>query len=140
VAEDTGYVEPLSGEEVVIDLCSQIADKLRQNCDLRPVDAYGGGYAAQVSIRVQAFGMDTAEIVTEVNVGKLKENLDPEKDREVKTIVDVPVEPALDHVRQRSEQQVPTLTTEEGRPTIKQRRYLRKGSVPQGGGATGEEL
>lgn len=115
------YVEPLTGEEIVVDLCSLIAAKLRADCNLRESDAYTGGYMAKVSIHLEAYGMDTATVDAEVAHGKQQDAPDEFLD----TVLDVPVEPALNVVRERSDQPVPTMTQEGGQPVIRPRRYVR---------------
>lgn len=121
MAEVDEYVEPISGEEIVVDVCSQLAEKLRSDCNLRTTDAYSGGYYAKISIHLEAYGMDRVEVDAEATVGKQKDNPDELLD----TTYEVPVEPALNMVRQRSDQPVPTLTAEQGEPVVKPRRYVR---------------
>lgn len=119
---DVDYVEPLSGEEIIIDLCEQIAEHLRRDCNLRPSDAYSGGYMARVSLHVEAYGMDTASVDAELTSGKAKDHPDELLD----TVYEIPVEPSLNTVRERSDQPVPTLTeAADGTPVVKPRRYLR---------------
>jgi hypothetical protein len=129
------YVEPISGEEIVIDLCALIAEKLRSDCNLRPADAYSGGYYAKISIHLEAYGMDTATVEAEIASGKQQDN----PDELLSTTLEIPVEPALNIVRERSDQPVPTLTNEGGVPEVRQRRYVRREGKVQGG-ATGETL
>jgi hypothetical protein len=136
MASDTDYVEPLSGEEIVIDLCEQIAAKLRSDCNLRPSDAYSGGYSAKIKIHLEAYGMDTSVVEAEVVTGEQKEET---PDEILVTDLEVPVEPGLNVVRERSSQPVPTLTNEGGVPEVKPRRYVR-GATKIMGGATGEAL
>jgi hypothetical protein len=136
MASDTDYVEPLSGEEIVIDLCDQIAAKLRADCNLRPSDAYSGGYSAKIEIHLEAYGMDTAVVDAVVVTGEQKEET---PDEILVTTLDIPVEPGLNMVRERSSQPVPTLTNEGGTPEIRPRRYVRS-AVKTLGGATGEAL
>jgi len=120
--DNIDYVEGLSGEEIVIDLCSLVAEKLRKDCNLRESDSYMGGYMAKVTIHLEAYGMDTAVVDAEVSTGKAQDN----PDEMIDTALEVPVEPALDLVRERSEQPVPTLSmTEQGEPVIRKRRYVR---------------
>jgi hypothetical protein len=124
------YVEPLSGEEIVIDLCSRIAEKLRADCNLRESDAYSGGYMAKVTVHLEAYGMDTANVDVAVVTGKPQDTPDELLDTEY----EIPREEALNKVRERSDQPVPTLTSEGGQPVVKQRRYV-KGAEKVGGGA-----
>jgi hypothetical protein len=134
------YVEPLTGREIINDLLWQIDEKLTKDCNLRDSDAYAGGYSAKVTISIQAYGMDTAAVEAEVSTGKPKA-VDPEKDRGIEATLEVPAEAALDQVRERSDQPVPTLTVDSGgKPLIRPRRYGRRDSAAPGGGATGEIL
>jgi len=133
---DGDYVEPLTGEEILIDLCSLIADKLRKDCNLRDTDSYGGGYFAKVTIHLEAYGLDTAMVDAEVATGRQL----AEPDLAADVTLEVPVEEALDQVRERSDQPVPTLAAVEGGPPeVRPRRYVRRQTVV-GGGATGESL
>jgi hypothetical protein len=137
---DVEYVEALSGEEIIVDLCSLIAEKLRKDCNLRDSDSYGQGYSARVTIHLEAYGMDTAVVEAEVKSGEPK----PFPDTQIDTILEVPAEPALDQVRERSDQPVPTLTRDEsGQPEVRPRRYIRQDRLVErvaAGGATGEKL
>jgi hypothetical protein len=126
------YVEPLTGTEIRNDLLFHIDEKLARDCNLRETDSYAGGYHAKVSIELEAYGMDTALVTRTVEVGTAR----PDPDERVETTLEVPVEPALNAVRERSDQPVPTLTTVGGEPEVRQRRYVKRG----GGGATGERV
>jgi hypothetical protein len=132
------YVEPISGEEIVVDLCSLLAEKLRADCNLRASDAYSGGYYAKISIHLEAYGMDVATVDAEVSTGKQQDN----PDELLNTTMEIPVEPALNIVRERSDQPVPTLTANEGGVVeVRPRRYVRGDKKVQAqGGATGETL
>jgi hypothetical protein len=125
MAEDN-YVEPLTGEEIIVDLCELIAAKLRKDCNLRDTDAYHGGYSAKVTIHLEAYGMDAVTVEALVEAGKPQSNPDELVDTELV----VPVEPALDQVRERSSQPVPTLTIDSGgKPLVRPRRYARREQV-----------
>lgn len=129
------FVEPLTGEEIIIDICCQVAQKLRQDCNLRDTDSYQGGYSAKIPIHVEAYGMDTAQVDVVVERGKAKAN----PDLRIDTTLEIPVEPALDQVRERSDQPVPTLAVEDGKPVVRERRYVRREKVVAGA-ATGEQF
>jgi hypothetical protein len=123
VANDD-YVEPLTGEEIIIDLCSQLAEKLRQDCNLRETDSYENGYSAKITVHLEAFGLDTAAVDVEVSAGNQQGN--PENpDELLDTTYEIPAETSLNKVRERSDQPVPTLTNEGGQPVVKPRRYVR---------------
>ena len=77
---ESDYVEPLTGEEIIIDLCEQIASKLRKDCNLREADSYQSGYSAKVTIHLEAYGMDVAPVDVEVVTGKAR-TPDPEQDQ-----------------------------------------------------------
>lgn len=128
---EENYVEPLTGEEIIIDLCTQIAEKLRRDCNLRETDSYGGGYSATVTIHLEAYGLDTATVEATLSTGQTQD----QPDELIDTTVEVPVEAALNEVRERSEQPVPSLTQFEGEaPAVRPRRYVRRGA------ATGENI
>jgi hypothetical protein len=128
------FVEPLSGEEIIVDLCALLADKLRKDCNLRESDSYSGGYSAKVTVHLEAYGMDTATVDAEVATGQQRD----EPDELISMAMEIQQEPALDQVRVRSDQPTPTLTTEAGAPVVKPRRYMRREQAT--GGATGETL
>jgi len=132
------YVQPLTGEEIVIDLCSLLAEKLRKDCNLREIDSYEGGYSAKVTVHLEAYGMDTATVDVKAETGTRQEN----PDELVDTTLEVPVEPALDQVRERSDQPIPEMVQlETGEQVVRPRRYIRRDrTVVAAGGATGEQL
>ena len=120
------YVEPLNGREIINDLLYQIDEKLSKDCNLRESDAYASGYSAKVTVHIEAYGMDTATVEVEVAVGKARTSSNPEKDRVIDAELEIPVEAALDQVRERSNQPVPTLTIDTGgKPMVRQRKYGR---------------
>lgn len=134
---DGDYVEPLTGEEIINDLCVQLAEHLRRDCNLRDTDSYEGGYSAHIKANVQLYGMDTVPVEVALTAGKVQSEL---PDNVIETELDVPVEPALNIVRERSEQPVPTMTMlESGEQAVRPRRYIRRERVAAGG-ATGDSL
>jgi hypothetical protein len=122
MTDTVDFVEALSGEEIVIDLCSQLAEKLRKDCNLRESDSYQGGYMAKITVHLEAYGMDTATVDATVATGTEQDHPDELLDAEY----EIPVEPLLNVVRERSEQPVPTLAEEGGQPVVKSRRYVRR--------------
>ena len=152
---DLNIIPALSGEEIVNDLCGLIADKLRNDCNLRPIDGYSGGYKAKVSIHIEAFGLDAAEINYEVEADETisaqdSENPFDEPDVNLDTELEVPVEPDLSVVRDRSNQiaadfEAKPEITADGPVMPQKRKYSRRlkalgldGSVAVAtGGATG---
>jgi hypothetical protein len=137
---DDDYVEGLTGEEIIEDALDQVAAKLRGDCNLRETDAYQGGYDGWFEVHLNLRGIDLAKVDTRIIVSKPAEAGATPGETEQKTVdlrVDIPLEPRLNVVRERSGQEVPTLTKdEEGRPVVKKRRYARTAA----GGATGESL
>ncbi len=110
MADATTYIAALSGEEIVQDLCGAIAEKLRSDCNLRPIDGYSGGYSAKVSIHIECFGLDQATVDYEVAVNEVTS--DPanplqEPDDVIDLELEVPVELDLSLVRERSSQPTP---------------------------------
>ena len=150
MASDLTFIPALNGEEIIQDLCGAIAEKLRTDCNLRTIDGYAGGYRAKVSIHIEAFGLDAATIDYPIEVDETVPSKDPENpfdepDVNLDTEVEVPVEPDLSVVRERSNQTAPDFEmkptiTEEGPVVEPQRRkYTRrlKALAAAQGGATG---
>lgn len=134
----------LSGEEIIVDLCEQIASKLRNDCNLRPSDSYVNGYSAVVTVKISCYGIDTAEVETTVEAKStpaVKTEGDETK-TEVETEVVVAHEPDLTAVRERSEQTAPDVEqksqpasdTKDGEGPAR-RRYGSKPARVAGGGA-----
>ena len=152
---DLTFIPALSGEEIVVDLCSLIAEKLRSDCNLRPIDGYAGGYKATVKIHLEAFGLDQATVDYTVEADETTSGQDTENpvdltepDVLIDTEVEVPVEPDLSLVRERGQQPTPDFEikpaveiTEEGPVGQPQkRRYSRrlKALAQAQGGAAGQ--
>jgi hypothetical protein len=136
------YVEPLTGEEIINDACVQLAEHLRRDCNLRDTDSYEGGYSFKFKGTLKLYGMDTTTVEVDVAAGKEQsgEHVYEGPDTVIEAEFEIPQEPALNLVRERSEQPVPTVTTlENGQQEIRQRRYVRREKVAAGG-ATGENL
>ena len=147
---DLTFIPALSGEEIVVDLCGLIAEKLRSDCNLRPIDGYAGGYKAKVSIHLEAFGLDQAVVdytveADETGAGQDTENpVDlTEPDVLIDTEVEIPVEPDLSLVRERGQQPTPDFEakpeiTADGPVMPSKRKYSRRLkalAVAQGGAA-----
>jgi hypothetical protein len=126
MAEDD-YVEGLNGDEIINDFLDQVEEKLHNDCNLRATDSYPGGYDGWFEYHLRLRGMDTAEIHSKVIVGAPPTK--PLADMVEKTSdgrVDIPLETQLNVVRERSTQDVPTLSRDEaGNPVIKKRHYQR---------------
>ena len=131
------YVEGLTGEEIINDLLAQVEAKLRGDCNLRETDAYLGGYEGTVQVHLKLRGMDTAEIKQQIIVSAPASasydgsTTDPVEEKIVEETVEISLEPRLNVVRERSGQDVPTLSKDEnGAPVVKKRHYARKQSAP----------
>jgi len=128
------YVEGLNGEEIINDILDQVEAKLRGDCNLRESDAYDGGYDGWVEIHLNLRALDTAQIDRKIVVGApasatvaAQSDITPLSETAVNVRVDIPLEPRLNLVRERSGQGVPTLTKDEnGQTIVKKRHYARK--------------
>jgi hypothetical protein len=127
MAEDD-YVEGLNGEEIINDFLDQVEGKLHSDCNLRVTDSYPGGYDGWFEYHLQLRGMDTAEIHSKVIVGAPPiKPLAGMVEKVVEGRINVPLETQLNVVRERSNQDVPTLSRDEsGNPVIQKRRYQRR--------------
>lgn len=109
------YIPALNGEEIIQDLCGAVAEKLRTDCNLRPIDGYAGGYKATVKIHIEAFGLDQATVDYEVSVDESGQATDAEgepvdlsiPDTLIDTELEIPLEENLSAVRDRSSQPTP---------------------------------
>lgn len=118
--------DPLSGDEIVIDCCEQIAESLRRDSRLKPHMAYER-YGAKVTVELWAEDLGSREEVSrEVRIGP-----QPPEGQEV-TTVQATIEPAPpNEVRVRSGQPIPTLTKDgTGRAVVKGVRYARREGQP----------
>ncbi len=129
-----GFVTPLSGEEIIEDVLDQIGKKLRTDCNLRSSDAYSGGYEGKVTISLTLRSLDTATVQMEVPIvpdaNAEVPNQDEYTQREVniEAEAEIPLEPNLDEVRERSGQGVPiqTMDPTTQQPVTKKRNYARR--------------
>lgn len=96
----------LNGEEIIVDLCEQIAGKLRRDCNLRHSDNYVNGYSADVTVKIRCFGIDTAEVEMKVPVEKIPAVKTAGQPMVTEHEIEIAVahEPDLEAVRERSEQ------------------------------------
>ena len=150
---DLTFIPALNGSEIVEDLCGLIADRLRTDCNLREIDGYAGGYKAKVTIHLEAFGLDQAIVDQEIVVDETGPGQDADNpvdltapDVNLDTELEVPVEPDLSIVRERSSQITPDFEmkpsveiTEDGPKVPEKRKYTRrlKALAQAQGGATG---
>lgn len=128
---DDGYVEGLTGEEIINDVLAQVEAKLRSDCNLREMDAYLGGYDGTVHVQLNLRGVDLAEVKRDIIVSAPADATfsgdAPVKENTVDVQVDIAPEPRLNVVRERSGQDVPTLSKDEnGAVVVKKRHYARK--------------
>jgi hypothetical protein len=137
VADITPFIPALNGEEIILDLCGAIAEKLRTDCNLRMIDGYAGGYKASVKIHLEAFGLDAVTVDYGVDVDETgpiegEENPFQEPDVNLDTELEIPVEEDLSLVRDRSNQIAgdfetkPEITEEGPVAAIKPRKYTRR--------------
>lgn len=150
---DLAFVAGLNGEEIIIDVCGLVAEKLRSDCNLRAIDSYSGGYKAKVTIHLEAFGLDQAIVDYGVEVDETGPGEDLENpvdlmapDVNLDTELEVPVEADLSLVRERSSQIAPDfeikpveMTPEGPIGATQKRKYTRrlKALAQAQGGATG---
>ena len=134
------YVEGLTGEEIINDVLDQTDSKLRGDCNLRGSDAYPGGYDGWIEIHLNLRGLDLAQVKTKIIVGAPAGvdfsalDKDAVKETVVDARVDIPLETRLNAVRERSGQDVPTLTKDdEGKIVVKKRHYARRTVVSESG-------
>lgn len=121
------FVPSLSGEEIIIDLCTLIAEKLRKDCNLREIDSYSLGYSAKVTISLKCYGFD--ETPVQVEFEETNPTADPELlQNVVEEKIEVPQETDLSEVRDRSKQDVPNIELTVAGPVEqpKPRRYSRR--------------
>ena len=142
--EEVVDIPGLNGEEIIIDLCEQIAAKLRRDCNLRSQDSYVNGYTAKVKVEIHCFGIDTADVEATIEAAKSPETKVEGKPVEttMETEIEVKHEPDLKAVRERSDLPDPDVESKPtppekpaGEKAAPQRR--RYGSAPRvaGGGA-----
>jgi hypothetical protein len=140
VAENQ-VVEPINGEESIVDSMSQLetklrdgfetilqdvlvqtAQRLRGDCNLREVDAYPGGYSGQIDVKLELYGMDYVTVEQQIQVGK--KQVTDESTEVLEEKLTIEREEDLDKVRDRSGLIAPSLDlNEEGYKEARPRRY-----------------
>lgn len=137
----------LSGEEIIVDLCEQIASKLRMDCNLRGADSYVNGYTAEVTLKIRCFGIDTAEtdVTVKASTVPAQKASGAEKVTEVSTDLKVAHEADLQAVRERSGQTAPDVEnksneTAQEKAGSNRRRYSATSPKAAVGGAGDEDL
>lgn len=129
------YVEGLSGAEIIDDIKALVAERLGGDCNLRPADSYTGGYDGWIEIHLNLHGLDTAQVKTKIVMGAVR---DDTEQAQVVARIEIPLEPALNVVRERAGLGIPTLAKDvDGKTVIKKRHYAKP---VVGGAATGEQL
>ncbi|CAM5998733.1 unnamed protein product [Sphagnum balticum] len=155
MVNDLAVVHGLSGEEIILDICAALAEKLRNDCNLREIDQYAGGYKASIpTIHIEAFGLDAAEANYSLEIENTTAGQDADDpidlslpDTVIDTELEIAKEEDLGLVRERSSQptpdfeQKPALEFSEDGPVgqPKPRRYSRRLKalgLAQGGVAT----
>ena len=131
--EQDDYVEGLTGEEIINDILDQVETKLRGDCNLRETDSYTGGYDGRVEVHLNLHGLDVAEIKHKIVVSAPASATyagteeAPAEETTIDVCVDIPLEPRVNLVRERSEQDVPTLGKDEtGATVVRKRHYARR--------------
>ncbi len=131
--ETTEYVEGLTGEEIINDILDQVEAKLRADCNLRETDSYQAGYDGNVHVHLNLHGVDIVEIKQDIAVNRpANQDLSGAQitEKTVDAEIVIALEPRLNLVRERSGQEVPTLSKDEsGHEVIKKRRYARKNAA-----------
>lgn len=130
MADSTTYIQPLNGLEIINDLCGAIGEKLEKDCNLREIDGYSSGYKAKITIHLECYGLDMAEVNAEVVVDMVApdaENPLQEPDTLIDTELEVAQEEDLSAVRERSNQAEPSIEITPDGPTQPQKRkYSRR--------------
>ena len=131
MADKDEYVEGLTGEEIINDVLEQVAARLRSNCNLRVTDSYTGGYEGTVDVHLKLHGFDLHDVKTSVPVSApaiagAETSGEADEGEEIDAQVDIALEPRLNLVRERSDQDIPSLGKDaSGQVVIKKRRYVR---------------
>jgi hypothetical protein len=119
--------ENLSGEEIRIAILDKLGRRLEKDGYLSPTTSYNY-FNAEISIKVRAtdVGRDVevnvAENITPVDNPPENEDVHLEESEGSFSIAAAPP----NQVREETGQEVPVLTTQDGKPTIKKVRYPRK--------------
>jgi hypothetical protein len=121
--------EALSGAEIKAALTKYIMDALRKECHLRDDWSYMK-FDAKINISIRLHdvgGVNTVEREIVLDQGEIPEGENPDElleqfDAELEIGEQDP-----NTVRQETEQPIPVLTTENGKPTIKRVKYSPKG-------------
>lgn len=152
----------LSGEEIIVDVLDQVEKALRKDCNLRATDSYGQGYSGKVTVELKLIGMDAVSVNVSSAVAPTKEaeKIVAEKQAEakaeaeaavaagepipepvehvetpveIKAEIEIPQEPDVNAVRERSGQGVPVESVNsEGKPEIKRRKYVKSTAMATG--------
>jgi hypothetical protein len=156
LSDPVNYTNPLGGNEVVADVLAQIKKKLATDCNLRQTDGYSGGYSGKVTISLRLHAVRIAEVEMEIPItaelkGPAPEDFPAEEvvPVELDEEIQIPLEPNLKEVRQRTEENNQEVAEEET-PTdeepnmvqaARQKRKYTRRSAPElaGVAATSEE-
>jgi|ERR1700677_165977 len=108
MAEVTNFTDPISGSEVVADVLAQIKKRLATDCNLRATDGYSGGYSGTitVSLKLHAVRISEVEMTIPITAPALPspdafplEEIEPV---EIDEVIEIPIEPNLREVRERT--------------------------------------
>lgn len=153
----------LSGEEIIVDVLDQVEKALRTDCNLRPTDSYGQGYSGKVTVELSLIGMDAVSVNVSSTLAPTKEaeKIVAEKQAEakseaeaavaagepvpepvehvetpveIKAEIEIPQEPDVNAVRERSGQGIPfeSVDTKTGETTTKRRNYVKSTAMATG--------
>ncbi len=121
--------ENLSGEEIRVAILDKLGARLAKDSYLNPTTSYNF-FSAEITIKVRSHdvGRDVDVNVTEsvTAIDNVPESEDVHLD-EVEGSFKIEAAPP-NQVREETGQDVPVLTTQDGKPTIKKVRYPRKKS------------
>ena len=111
--DPSNFTNPLSGREIVNDILGQIRTRLATDCNLRASDGYSGGYSGKVHIKLSLNAVRTTPVEMEIPISTSIELNAPAPDSfpsedliamEINEEISIPVEPNLNAVRERIEE------------------------------------
>ena len=143
--DPTNFTNPLGGHEVVADVLAQIKKRLATDCNLRATDGYSGGYSGTVTIKLRMHAVRTSEVDMEIPItapqsAPKPESFAPEdlEPVEIDETIDIPLEPNLKEVRERTEQNNAEPQQQAEEPSendanevapVQKRKYVRKAAM-----------
>lgn len=143
--DPSNFTNPLSGQEIVNDILGQIRKRLATDCNLRASDGYSGGYSGKVHITLSLNAVRTTTVDMEVPISTSTElnaptaKSFPAEDLipiEIKEEMTIPVDPNLNAVRDRIEENKETPSVEQETPASEaapephaRRKYTRRSAL-----------